>query len=118
MFATEIGTYEYTDANSGLNGSFTVTGTSTGVDQNETIKGALSIYPNPSTVEELNVKYSIPSGKGNIYLTDISGRQVQQVTITNSSGTVQLDQDLSSGTYFYSLFSEGVLIETKKVIIK
>jgi len=78
-------------------------------------------YPNPFNPDS-KIKYQI-SKLSNVKLKvyDITGREV--TTLVNqqqNAGTYELDfngSDFSSGIYLYSLFVDGVLIETKKMVL-
>jgi outer membrane protein assembly factor BamB len=85
-------------------------------------------YPNPFN-PTTNIKYSISeNGKwkmenGNVVLKvfDILGREVKElVNEKQNTGNYEIKFDgtnLSSGIYFYSLFINGVKIDTKKLML-
>ena len=76
--------------------------------------------PNPFN-ETTNIKYYIPENtkQSHILVTDMSGKTVKQQLInTRGNGQIMLNAaELSSGTYGYSLYSNGKLIDTKKMVI-
>ncbi len=75
--------------------------------------------PNPFK-ENTVISYFIPEDYKNVKLIffDVSGRVMKEVEITergNSSMKVYAN-DLSSGTYFYSMVADGETVDTKKMI--
>jgi hypothetical protein len=78
-------------------------------------------YPNPFNASTI-IKYSLKY-KSNILviLYDILGKKIKiMVNETKKSGTYSIkfqNSELSSGIYFYSLFANGILINSKKLII-
>jgi len=76
-------------------------------------------YPNPFT-SHTNIDYTLPSGmtKGELKISDMFGRQVLQLPINDHSGTLQVPAAvLQSGFYFYTLYTEGNMLETKKMFL-
>lgn len=83
-------------------------------------------YPNPFN-EMTNVKFSVPLWRGvagsyvTIKVFDISGRET--TTLVNKKmqpGTYEISIDasgLTSGVYFYSLYVNGNVIDSKKMIL-
>jgi hypothetical protein len=79
-------------------------------------------YPNPFN-PSTTIKFSLPKA-GNIILRvyDITGREVK--TLINNEhlnrGTVTLSfngSNLASGVYFYSLLVDGIIIDSKKMVL-
>lgn len=77
--------------------------------------------PNPPVNFTTSINYNIPegAGKSEIVFTDINSAKVKQLAINNTGkGIVHVDtKGLSSGTYTYSLYVDGRLIETKKMVV-
>lgn len=78
-------------------------------------------YPNPFNPETI-IRYQIPKiSIVKIEVFDMLGRNVKElVNSTQSAGTYDVRFDasgLSSGIYFYSLSADGVVIDTKKMIV-
>jgi photosystem II stability/assembly factor-like uncharacterized protein len=78
-------------------------------------------YPNPFN-PFTNIKYQIKNNKFvKLVVYDITGREV--ITLVNQvqkAGTYQVDfsgNNFSTGVYFYSLFIDGKLIDTKKMLL-
>ena len=78
-------------------------------------------YPNPfNAMTKLKIKIS-RQGKAMIKVFDISGREIS-VLLNEKLNTGEYEvlfnaNDYSSGVYFYSLTVEGILIDTKKMIL-
>lgn len=79
------------------------------------IKNSISISQNPTAG---NLKIEIGDFKKQIdyIVLDIQGNLIDHGILYASSNEVQL-HTISSGLYFISFYSEGYLIETKKIII-
>ena len=78
-------------------------------------------YPNPFN-PKTNIKYQIlKSSDVKLTVFDINGKQV--VNLVNQkqvAGTYEVDLSgggYASGVYIYSLFVDGVIIDTKKMIL-
>ncbi len=76
--------------------------------------------PNPFNQSTL-ISYYVPQTAGNatIMVTDINGRNIKTVQLgAMGSGQITLQtSQLMSGTYTYSLYVDGNLIDTKKMIL-
>lgn len=78
-------------------------------------------YPNPFNPKS-TIKYQIPkTGLVNLKVFDILGREIAElVNEKQDAGSYSLTFDasnLSSGVYFYSLYSDGQKINTKKMVL-
>ena len=78
-------------------------------------------YPNPFN-QSTTISYSLPQtfNFAKIVITDTSGRIFNQMSISGSgAGQVIIEAGLlPAGMYFYSLYVDNTLIDTKKMIIK
>jgi len=76
--------------------------------------------PNPVKTSAV-IKYNIAAVNGNAQLkiTDANGKLIKQVQLANAgAGSVNIDcSSLTAGTYYYSLISDGKMIDTKKMIV-
>jgi hypothetical protein len=75
--------------------------------------------PNPFA-EQTVITYSIPqtATSAQILFYDMNGKQINSITIT-AKGAGQLNvyaNDLSNGTYSYTLIVDGAIIDTKKMV--
>ena len=76
--------------------------------------------PNPFN-QSTQISYYVPQTAGNamIMVTDINGRNIKSIQLgAMGSGQISLQtSQLMSGTYTYSLYVDGNLIDTKKMIL-
>ncbi len=72
--------------------------------------------PNPFSGQTM-VKYSFTGSNGVINIHDLTGKMVQSIQLKNNKGSVQIGSDLQAGLYFYSLSSDGGVIDTKRMQI-
>jgi hypothetical protein len=77
-----------------------------------------NIYPNPTT-GKMMLNYQLSEGQtGTMQLYDLSGRIVHRYTLVGGSEIQQFDaEDIPGGLYFYSVFVNGNIIMSNKVII-
>jgi len=75
-------------------------------------------YPSPADREvNLNCLLPVP-GESSIIIHDLSGSIVLKEKITKTPGTIRINTSaLHSGTYFYSLISDGKTILSRKMVI-
>lgn len=78
-------------------------------------------YPNPFN-PKTNIKYQVTKGSYiNLIIYDITGKQIIDLVNRNqSSGTYEVDfggYGLSSGVYLYSLIADGIVVQTRKMIL-
>lgn len=76
--------------------------------------------PNPFT-ENTNIRCIIPNGisKADLYIYDMNGRQIEGISIYergNVSITIK-GSSLDAGIYLYSLITDGVVVDTKRMIL-
>ena len=79
----------------------------------------LSVFPNP-VVGKANVSYSLSSDDNNYFeLYTLVGTKVLERKIEEREGEFEFDASgFDSGVYFYTLKSDGKIIETRKMVIK
>ncbi|MGQ0829369.1 MAG: choice-of-anchor B family protein [Bacteroidota bacterium] len=78
----------------------------------------VSIYPNPFT-RETTISYELKNklhNNASIILTDITGRIVDKISLTQLNGTVILQPSINAGVYFVKILNGEELIEPVKVI--
>ncbi|MCC6582902.1 MAG: T9SS type A sorting domain-containing protein, partial [Chitinophagales bacterium] len=80
-------------------------------------KLAFKLFPNPATSI---ITVELPfEGKGNWYLTDISGKSIQQNTIENNTSSFEISvNDVVNGTYLLSLEINDLVSSSKIVIVR
>ena len=95
----------------------------TGKQQNINLSSASleQNIPNPPVNNATKINYNIPSSaaKAEMIITDVYGKKVKQINLNNSGkGTVNINTTgLAAGTYSYTLFVDGKMIETKKMVV-
>jgi N-acetylneuraminic acid mutarotase len=79
----------------------------------------LTVYPNPSN-GMVNFSFgNLTSGTANLLITDVLGRTVSEYTLQGSQGNIRIDESqLSNGTYFYQITSNGGILNTGKLLIE
>ncbi|MCL1933046.1 MAG: tail fiber domain-containing protein, partial [Candidatus Azobacteroides sp.] len=77
-------------------------------------------FPNPFN-HSTTIKYTLPqeARSGKIVIADLSGRVFKQIPISKpGSGSVTIEGgSLYAGTYYYSLYVDNTLIDTKKMVL-
>lgn len=77
--------------------------------------------PNPPTGNFTKINYNIPNGtiKAELVITDNAGRKIKQISLnTFGKGLLNLDtKGLASGTYAYTMYVDGKIIDTKKMVV-
>ncbi|HVA97303.1 MAG TPA: S8/S53 family peptidase, partial [Bacteroidia bacterium] len=106
-----------------LNAFGALTGCVTAVPENNySSEDYFSVYPNPFT-NQTTISYDISKISGNnnnnfIQITDVLGRVVQQIKISDTKNTVTFyKNNFPSGFYFVNLLVHWKNIQTKKMII-
>jgi hypothetical protein len=74
--------------------------------------------PNPSN-GNVRIAYNVPAGSAFITFTTVKGELVKTVAITQSGeGAIQVERGgLQDGNYFYSLYVNGNLVDTKTLVL-
>lgn len=106
-------------ANSSNGTTFHIVGsTSTGIASVENSNTSLSQnFPNPFSTSTI-IKYNLEQPNGKILITDILGKTISEYFLNNNSGEIILNQQLPSGTYFYSLYSNDKIISKNKMLVQ
>ena len=96
---------------------------STSIDEDVLLKSDPKLYqnaPNPFT-ESTVIKYEIPDhfSYAMINIYNLQGRQIRSYRITESGvGSISIPgSDLSPGQYIYNLVSDGIEVDSKKMIL-
>jgi hypothetical protein len=74
--------------------------------------------PNPNS-NGTRISYGIPANStgAELVISNDTGQQIKKISL-NRTGLVEVDTSaLSTGTYFYSLYLNGKLIDTKKMVV-
>ena len=82
------------------------------------LAAGLTAYPNPGRTE-VNLRYDFDRAvRGTAELMDLTGRRLQTLSLTGSTGTLRFDtQALPRGTYLLRVSAEGQLVRTLKVAL-
>lgn len=70
--------------------------------------------PNPHT-GLTTIGYQLESGKGIMRFHDLTGKLVMELPLTKNEGQLTLQGELNAGLYFYSLWEEGKMIDSKRM---
>ncbi len=96
-----------------FNFNFSDTLLSLGINQDDITH--LNIRPNPSN-GEFWIKLNEQVQKGEIIITDLTGKQIAKVSVSNTTN-VSLS-NMSEGVYLINLVSENTIIDTQKIVIQ
>lgn len=80
--------------------------------------GLMTVYPNPFS-GETTISYQLKnklSENGAIQITDISGRVIDIIDLTQSKGTILLKSSMEAGIYFARLINGNEIISTLKIV--
>jgi len=94
---------------------FIENGIITAIQQNSSMSSKVKIYPNPFSSQ---TTFELPFESNSILtITDVLGKTVK--TMYSNSNKIQLTREgISKGMYFYSIQSNGNLIDSGKLIIQ
>lgn len=70
--------------------------------------------PNPSNGFTV-INYQLASSNGILKFHDLTGKLVKQVSLNNKTGQYTMNGELESGIYFYSLWENGAMIDSKRM---
>ena len=79
----------------------------------------LTLYPNPIFAGDNVMFYigNITEKSSILRVTDITGRLVTEMEIEFSQTNYSLQEEFASGEYFFSLISQGEIVEVEKLIV-
>lgn len=84
--------------------------------------GYFSIFPNPVIAGKLIYVYlnGLDPKNGDVFLAIHSGNgeYVQRIYLTAKEGTYLIDQSLSAGLYFLSLYQGDELLQSRKLMVE
>ena len=70
--------------------------------------------PNPFT-SRTTINYELPSGNGSLKIHDLTGKLVKEFELSNNKGQVIFSDHLDAGLYFYSLWDDTKMIDSKRM---
>ena len=77
--------------------------------------------PNPPAGNFTKINYNIPNGaaKAEVVIVDNAGRKLKQISLsTFGKGVLNVDtKGLASGTYTYTMYVDGKMIDSKKMVV-
>jgi len=74
-------------------------------------------YPNPFS-QNTTINYKLQTIGGILIVSDIYGKKIKEYFLTEKEGKIIVNENLSSGIYFYSLIHQNKIIETRKFIVQ
>lgn len=78
---------------------------------------SFDVFPNPSSTSQVTVNFSsLEKADYQIAVTDMLGRQVEVLNISNGKSAIGLNIQ-NAGIYFVSLLKEGNILTTKRLVI-
>lgn len=90
----------------------------TGIAEHTQNNSTLTVYPNPFT-EQTSIEYALKSkltSNASIVVTDVTGRVVDKVVLTQVKGTVMLKPSVDAGAYFVKIINGDEITEPVKVL--
>ena len=82
-----------------------------------TLENTIRLYPNPAQ-GQIQLAYNGSQNLQSVGITDVLGKRIQEINLTDFSGTQSLDiSRLPAGLYFFTITSSQNIL-TKRVIIK
>ena len=75
-----------------------------------------SVYPNPAN-DILNIEIANAANNTSILVFDIVGKKVAEMDLVDGKNKLNIE-NLNAGVYFYSVKRNGIIIETKKLIVR
>lgn len=99
--------------------TFRYTANSTiGMNEHSTASNVLAQnFPNPFSAVT-TIRYNLDQPGGQLVISDISGKTISVYALNNSANEIRIEEDLAPGVYFYSLYSDGVAVSTRKMIVQ
>jgi hypothetical protein len=91
----------------------------TGIFENHSgNKSLINVYPNPFA-EETTIAYQLKNklvAGASVAITDITGRTVNAISLTQAKGTVVLNSTMGAGIYFVRIINGNEIIEPVKIV--
>jgi hypothetical protein len=86
------------------------------VSVKENAKIQISVYPNPA-INNVNITVQNETGNLKFTLFNVLGEAIINTKLYEGQNTVAVDK-LTNGVYFYTIYKDGAVVETKKLVVK
>jgi hypothetical protein len=86
------------------------------VSAKENAKIQISVYPNPA-INNVNITVQNETGNLKFTLFNVLGEAIINTKLYEGQNTVAVDK-LTNGVYFYTIYKDGAVVETKKLVVK
>jgi hypothetical protein len=86
------------------------------VSVKENAKIQISVYPNPA-INNVNITVQNETGNLKFTLFNVLGEAIINSKLYEGQNAVALDK-LTNGVYFYTIYKDGAVLETKKLVVK
>lgn len=101
----------------GCNGSYMALCSSSIGIESYSVKGQLSIYPNPSIDGKFFADYSLPED-AILYMTDFAGIELKKYQFSSAIKKQEINlTDLAPGVYFYKVCGRNSILKSGKIVI-
>jgi len=113
--------YTLTSLSGTTPGGHYINGTPTGLNSFSPVSSNISLFPNPAS-GEINVAFNaIASGKADLIIYDITGKQLQtinELAILPGENNLNVNtQDLPAGIYFMGIYVDGAIQKNDRFVI-
>jgi choice-of-anchor B domain-containing protein len=85
------------------------------VEKNYAQRPVLNAYPNPFS-SNLSLEFKLTTGNGRLLISNILGKTIKAVELTEREGVITLGEELSPGIYFGKIESPGAVSQAVKLI--
>ena len=85
--------------------------------EDNSIAQSFQVFPNPSSTKNIQVAFDLQNmAKYNILVTDVSGRIVQNINLSNTAKVANLSLE-NAGIYFIQLWQNDKMIANEKLVV-
>ncbi len=114
-------TFSLTSSSGNFLGGSYLSSVIAGLNSYSPLAGSLELFPNPAS-SELNLSFSaLESGKAELKISNVAGKQLQNISDVNiNTGDNNLKintNDLAPGIYFMGIYMEGILQKNERFVI-
>ena len=88
-----------------------------GIDNKDFVNEVSVAYPNPAD-NSTSLNYHVRGNRAELVVNDMLGARVLSERLTGQNGVAILNtSNLKNGVYFYSLFVDGEVVATRKLVV-